>query len=127
MRDHEKHGHHLFGHHDWLIADGTVLEVRILHPNRSAPHARLFVVRLDPPGQQSQTVEMTVHPDDQDYQGVPEPKAGEVRGFLYDPKSGKLKFNQEDERNSFLFADDDPELRELEELERLEREENGGY
>jgi len=133
MRDHEKHGekhgHLHFGHHDWLIVDGTVLEVQILHPKRSAPHSRLFVVRLDSPGQSSINVEMTVHPYDEDYQGVPEPKAGEIRGFLYDPKSGKLKFNPEDERNSisFLFADDDPELRELEELERLEREENGGY
>ena len=53
MRDHEKrgekHGHLHFGHHEWVFLDGKVLERRILHPQRSAPHAKLFVVRLEPP------------------------------------------------------------------------------
>jgi hypothetical protein len=86
MRNHEKqgekHGHLHFGHHEWVFLDGTVLERRILHPGRSAPHAKLFVVRLEPPGQPPLTVELT------------------LRSFLYDPKSGKLEFNLEDDRNN---------------------------
>jgi hypothetical protein len=100
MRDHEKHGHLHFGRHEWLFLDGTVLERRILHPNRSAPHAKLFVVNVQPPGQQPLTIELTLHPSDHDYADIAQPEAGEVRGFLYDPKSGKLKFNLEDDRNN---------------------------
>lgn len=104
MRDHgkrsEKHGHFHFGRHEWTFLDGTVLERRILHPERSAPHAKLFVVRLEPPGQPPLTVELTLHPSDQDYTSIAQPEAGEVRGFLYDQKSGKLAFNIEDDRNN---------------------------
>jgi hypothetical protein len=100
MRDHGKHGHFHFGHHDKMILDGTVLERRILHPGRPAPHAKLFVVRVDPPGQPSRTVELTLHPDHRNYADIDQPHAGEVRSFLYDPKSGKLEFNLEDDRNN---------------------------
>ena len=104
MRDHEKrgekHGHLHFGHHEWVFLDGTVLERRILHPQRSAPHAKLFVVRLEPPGQPPVTVELTLHPSDRDYTDIAQPEAGEVRAFLYDPKSGKLQFNLEDDLNN---------------------------
>ena len=104
MRDHEKrgerHGHLHFGHHEWVFLDGKVLERRILHPQRSAPHAKLFVVRLEPPGQPPLTVELTLHPSDRDYADIAQPEAGEVRSFLYDPKSGKLEFNLEDDRNN---------------------------
>ena len=104
MRDHEKrgekHGHLHFGHHEWVFLDGKVLERRILHPQRSAPHAKLFVVRLAPPGQPPLTVELTLHPSDRDYADIAQPEAGEVRSFLYDPKSGKLEFNLEDDRNN---------------------------
>jgi hypothetical protein len=104
VRDHEKrgekHGHLHFGHHEWVFLDGKVLERRILHPQRSAPHAKLFVVRLEPPGQPPLTVELTLHPSDRDYADIAQPEAGEVRSFLYDPKSGKLEFNLEDDRNN---------------------------
>ena len=104
MRDHEKrgekHGHLHFGHHEWVFLDGKVLERRILHPQRSAPHAKLFVVRLAPPGQPPLTVELTLHPSDRDYADIAQPEAGEGRSFLYDPKSGKLEFNLEDDRNN---------------------------
>jgi hypothetical protein len=104
MRDHEKrgekHGHLHFGHHEWVFLDGKVLERRILHPQRSAPHAKLFVVRLEPSGQPPLTVELTLHPSDRDYADIAQPEAGEVRSFLYDPKSGKLEFNLEDDRNN---------------------------
>ena len=104
MRDHEergeKHGHLHFGHHEWAFLDGTVLERRILHPERSAPHAKLFVVRLQPPGQPPLTVEITLHPADGNYADIAQPEAGEVRGFLYDPRSGKVEFNLEDDRNN---------------------------
>ncbi|HEX4833492.1 MAG TPA: hypothetical protein VH478_20635 [Trebonia sp.] len=89
-----------FGHHQWIRVEGTVLERRILHPERSAPHAKLFVVRLDPPGQAAVTVELTLHPSDRDYLTIAQPKAGQVRGFLYDPKSGKLQFDLEDPRTN---------------------------
>ena len=104
MRDHEKRGERRsrfhFGHHEWAFVDGTVLERRILHPGRPAPHAKLFVVRLEPPGQPPLTVELTLHPGDRDYSDIAQPEAGEVRGFLYDPRSGKLEFNLEDDRNN---------------------------
>lgn len=107
MRHHEergeKHGHVHFGRHQWVQLDGTVLERRILHPKRPAPHAKLFVVRLQPPGQQSLTVELTLHPTDRNYTDIAQPEAGEVRGFLYDPKSGKLQFDPEDPRNNLTM------------------------
>ena len=107
MRDREqhgeKHGHFHFGHHGWAFVDGTVLERRILHPGRPAPHAKLFVVRLDPPGQPPLTVELTLHPGDRDYTDIAQPEAGEVRGFLYDPKSGKLQFDLEDPRSNLTM------------------------
>jgi hypothetical protein len=120
MRDHEKHGekhgHFHFGHHEWAFLDGTVLERRILHPERSAPHAKLFVVRLDPPGQPPLTLELTLHPSDRDYTDIAQPEAGEVRGFLYNPKSGKLQFNLEDDRNNLnvMLSDADAMAAELE-------------
>ena len=120
MRDHEKHGekhgHFHFGHHEWAFLDGTVLERRILHPERSAPHAKLFVVRLEPPGQPPLTLELTLHPSDRDYADIAQPEAGEVRGFLYDPKSGKLEFNLEDDRNNLnvMLSDADAMAAELE-------------
>lgn len=77
-----------------------MLERRILHPQRSAPHAKLFVVRLEPPDEPPVTVEPTLHPSDRDYTDMAQPEAGEVRAFLYDPKSGKLQFNLEDDRNN---------------------------
>jgi hypothetical protein len=107
MRHHEergeKHGHFHFGHHQWVLLDGTVLERRILHPQRPAPHAKLFVVRLQPPGQPPFTVELTLHPSDGNYAGIAQPSAGEVRGFLYDPKSGKVQFALEDPRNNLAM------------------------
>jgi hypothetical protein len=107
MRHHEergeKHGHFHFGHHQWVLLDGTVLERRILHPQRPAPHAKLFVVRLQPPGQPPFTVELTLHPSDGNYAGIAQPRAGEVRGFLYDPKSGKVQFALEDPRNNLAM------------------------
>ena len=116
MRDHEKHGRFHFGHHEWMFLDGTVLERRILHPGRPAPHAKLFVVRLDPPGQPTVTVELTLHPSQRNYADIAQPQAGEVRGFLYDPKSGKLEFNLEDDRNNLtqMIADGDAMIAELE-------------
>jgi len=127
MRDHEKHGekhgHLHFGHHEWVFLDGTVLERRILHPERSAPHAKLFVVRLDRTGQPPLTVELTLHPSDRNYTDIAQPDAGEVRGFLYDPKSGKLEFNLEDDRNNLNVM-----LSEADALAaELERELDGGY
>ena len=126
MRDHEKHGEkhgrfHL-GRHDWMFLDGTVLERRILHPRRPAPHAKLFVVRVRPPGQPPLTVELTLHPGDRDYADIAQPEAGEVRGFLYDPKSGKVEFNLEDDRNNLnvMLSDADAMAAELE-------RELGGY
>jgi hypothetical protein len=107
MRHHEergeKHGHFHFGHHQWVLLDGTVLERRILHPERSAPHAKLFVVRLQPPGQPPFTVELTMHPADGNYTDIAQPEAGEVRSFLYDPKSGKVQFALEDPRNNLAM------------------------
>jgi len=102
---------------------GPSLERRILHPQRPAPHAKLFVVRLEPPGQPPITVELTLHPSDRDYMDIAQPKAGEVRGFLYDPRSGKVQFNLEDERNNLtiMLADADAMAAEL------ERELDGGY
>ena len=127
MRDHdkrgEKHGHLHFGHHQWVFLDGTVLERRILHPQRPAPHAKLFVVRLEPPGQGPLTVELTLHPGDRNYTDIAQPEAGEVRGFRYDPKSGKAEFDLEDDRNNLnvMLADADALAAEL------ERELDGGY
>ena len=103
--------------------DGTVLERRILHPGRPAPHAKLFVVRLDPPGQPPLTVELTLHPGDRDYTDIAQPEAGEVRGFLYDPKSGKLQFNLEDDRNNLTMMLSNADAMAAE----LERELDGGY
>jgi hypothetical protein len=116
MRDHDKRGHLHFGRHDWVVLDGTVLERRILHPQRPAPHAKLFVVRLEPWGQPPVTVELTLHPGDRGYADIAQPAAGEVRGFLYDPKSGKAEFNLEDDRNSLsvMLADADALAAELE-------------
>jgi hypothetical protein len=51
-------------------------------------------------GQPPLTVELTLHPSDRDYTDIAQPEAGEVRSFLYDPKSGKLEFNLEDDRNN---------------------------
>jgi len=127
MRDHEKRGekHSRFhvGHHEWMFLDGTVLERRILHPERSAPHAKLFVVRLQPPGQPPLTVELTLHPSDRDYTDIAQPEAGEVRGFLYDPKSGKLEFNPENDRNNLTVMLGDADAMAAE----LERELGGDY
>ncbi len=106
-----------------MFLDGTVLERRILHPERSAPHAKLFVVRLQPPGQPPLTVELTLHPSDRDYTDIAQPEAGEVRGFLYDPKSGKLQFNLEDDRNNLTVMLGDADAMAAE----LERELDGGY
>lgn len=120
MRDHdkrgEKHGRFQIGQHDWVFLDGTVLERRILHPARPAPHAKLFVVRLDPPGQPPLTVEVTLHPGDRDYTSIAQPEAGEVRSFRYDPKSGKLEFDLEDDRNNLavMLSDADAMAAELE-------------
>ena len=61
---------------------------------------------------------------------IAQPKAGEVRGFLYDPRSGKVQFNLEDERNNLtiMLADADAMAAELErEAAELERELDGGY
>ncbi len=127
MRDHEKrgekHGRFHIGHHEWAFLDGTVLERRILHPERSAPHAKLFVIRLEPTGQPPINVELTLHPSDRDYADIAQPEAGEVRGFLYDPKSGKVEFNLEDDRNNLtvMLADADAMAAEL------ERELDGDY
>jgi hypothetical protein len=38
-----------------------------------------------------------MHPSDRDHTDIAQPEAGEVRSFLYDPKSGKLEFNLEDD------------------------------
>ena len=100
MLNHEKHGHFHLGRDEWVFVDGTVLERRILHPQRSAPHAKLFVVRVQPPGQAPLTVELTLHPTHRNYSDIAQPDAGEVRGFLYHPKSGQLEFNLEDDRNN---------------------------
>ena len=115
MRNREKHGHFHFGHHERVFLDGTVLERRILHPGRPAPHSKLFVVRLEPPGQPPLIVELTLHPSDRDYTDIAQPEAGEVRGFLYDPKSGKLEFNLEDDRNNLtvMLSDADAMAAEL--------------
>jgi hypothetical protein len=104
------------GRHDWVFLDGTVLERRILHPQRSAPHAKLFVVSIEPPGQPPRTVELTLHPGDRDYGDIAQPEAGEVRGFLYEPKSGKLVFNLEDDRNNLavMISDGEAMIAELE-------------
>jgi hypothetical protein len=88
-------------------------------PGAGHPHARrrpLFVVRLEPPGQPPLIVELTLHPSDRDYTDIAQPEAGEVRGFLYDPKSGKLEFNLEDDRNNLtvMLSDADAMAAELE-------------
>jgi len=49
--------------------------------------------------------------------------AGEVRGFLYDQKSGKLEFNLEDDRNNLTVMIGDADAMAAE----LERELDGGY
>jgi len=127
MRDHEKHGekhgHLHFGHHEWVFLDGTVLERRILHPGRPAPHAKLFVVRLDRTGQPPLTVELTLHPSDRNYTDIAQPEAGEVRGFLYDLKSGKVEFNLEDDRNNLTVMLSGADAMAAE----MERELDGGY
>ena len=127
MRDHGrrggKQGHFHLGGRDWIFLDGTVLERRILHPERSAPHAKLFVVRVEPPGRPPLSVELTLHPGDRDYAGIAQPEAGEVRGFLYDPKSGKLKFNLEDDRNNLTVMLGNADAMAAE----LEKELDGGY
>jgi hypothetical protein len=123
MRDHEKRGRLHFGRHEWVFLDGTVLERRILHPQRPAPHAKLFVVRLEPPGRPPLTVELTLHPSDRDYTDIAQPEAGEIRGFLYDPKSGKLEFNLEDDRNNLAVMLSDADAMAAE----LEKELDDGY
>ena len=127
MRHHEergdKHAHFHLGHHQWVRLDGTVLERRILHPGRPAPHAKLFVVSLQPPGQPPFTVEITLHPSDGDYTDIAQPNAGEVRGFLYDPRSGKVQFDLEDDRNNLNVMVSDADAMAAE----LERELDGGY
>jgi hypothetical protein len=127
MRGHEKrgekHNHFHFGHHEWVFLDGTVLERRILHPERAAPHAKLFVVSVEPPGQPPLTVELTLHPGDRDYTDIAQPEAGEVRGFLYDPKSGKLEFNLEDDRNNLAVMLSEADAMAAE----LEKELDGDY
>jgi len=62
------------------------------------------------------TIELTLHPSDRDYTDIAQPEAGEVRGFLYDPKSGKLEFNLEDDRNNLtiMLSDADAMVAELE-------------
>jgi hypothetical protein len=127
MRDHdkhgEKHGHLHFGRHQWVFLDGTVLERRILHPGRPAPHAKLFVVRVEPPGQPPLTLELTLHPSDRDYTDIAQPEAGEVRSFLYDPKSGSLKFDLEDDRNNLTVMLSNADAMAAE----LEKDLDGGY
>jgi hypothetical protein len=123
MGDQGKHGRFHFGHHERVFVEGTVLERRILHPGRPAPHAKLFVVRLEPPGEPPLTVELTLHPSDRDYTDIAQPEAGEVRGFLYDPKSGKLQFNLEDDRDNLTVMLSDADAMAAE----LERELDGGY
>jgi hypothetical protein len=127
MRDHEKggekHGHLHFGRHEWVFLDGTVLERRILHPGRSAPHAKLFVIRLEPPGQPPLTVELTLHPTDRNYTDIAQPEAGEVRGFLYHAKSGKVEFNLEDDRNNLTIMLSDAEAM----VAELDKELGGDY
>jgi len=78
---------------------------------------------LQPPGQPPLTVELTLHPSDRDYTDIAQPQAGEVRGFLYDPKSGKLEFNLEDDRNNLTVMLGDADAMAAE----LERELDGGY
>jgi hypothetical protein len=127
MRDHEKHGerhgHFGFGHHDRVFLEGTVLERRILHPERSAPHAKLFVVRVEPPGQPPLTLELTLHPSHRDYADIAQPEAGEVRRFLYDLKSGKLEFSLEDDRNNLTVMLSEADAMAAE----LEKELDGDY
>jgi hypothetical protein len=127
VRDHgkrgEQHGRFHFGRRDWVFVDGTVLERRVLHPERSAPHAKLFVVRLEPPGQPPLTAELTLHPGDRNYTDIAQPEAGEVRGFLYDPKSGKLEFNLEDDRTNLTVMLSNADAIAAE----LEKEPDGDY
>lgn len=102
-----------------------MLERRILHPQRSAPHAKLFVVEMTPPGESPRTLELVLHPSDHDYSDIAQPKAGEVRGFRYQPKSGKLKFDLEDDRNNLnvMLAAADAMAADLEAADL----EQGGY
>jgi len=56
-------------------------------PGAAGTAREVFVVGCSP-GQPPLTVELTLHPTDGNYTGIAQPKAGDVRSFLYDPKSG---------------------------------------
>ena len=90
-----------FGHPGWVKVTGHVVDMRLLHTDRPAPHARIFDVRLHPQGQEPVMAEVHLSPRDKIWDDCYQPSKGDVRGFLYDPASGKAEFDMSDGRNSW--------------------------
>ena len=94
-------GQSLFGHRDWEKVTGHVVDIRLLHTHRPPPHAKIFDVRLHPKGREPVMAEVHLSPHDRIWDDVFQPSKGDVRGFLFDPASGKTQFDMTDGRNSW--------------------------
>jgi hypothetical protein len=60
----EHSGRGMFGHQDWEKVTGHVVDIRLLHTSRPAPHAKIFDVRLHPKGGQLVMAEVHLSPHD---------------------------------------------------------------
>jgi len=93
-------GRSLFGHREWEKVTGHVVGIRLLK-GHSAPHPKIFDVRLHPKGREPVTAEVHLSPHDRIWKDLFQPSKGDVRGFLFDPGSGKAEFDMSDGRNSW--------------------------
>lgn len=90
-----------FGHREWRKVTGHVVDIRLLHTSRPAPHAKILDVRLHPKGGEPVMAEVRLSPRDKIWDDCYQPSKGDVRGFLYDPASGQADFDMSDGRNSW--------------------------
>ncbi len=90
-----------FGHRQWEQVTGNVVDIRLKHTSAQPPHPKIFVVRLHPKGREPLSAEVHVSPHERIWNDLFQPSKGDVRGFVYDPASGKTHFDMSDKRNSW--------------------------
>lgn len=88
----------MFGKHEWVPAEGTIVEVRV-EPGHKDPYAapKVYVVDLRPSIGAPYRAEVQFRY--QDYPRTHQPDPGEVTGFRVDAKSKKVEFDKSDPRN----------------------------